>query len=116
MNGVPPACARALRNSSNIAFQAAACTTAVLVTTPSMSNRQACTPSGSPNIRPSAEKLGRKVRLILWNFQVCLGQFLDVDVLEGDYTHILDEPGRAVHIPHPGVSHRNLEEDLTVVT
>jgi len=41
-----------LRNSSNICFQAAACTTAVLVTTPSMSNRQAVTPSGRPSMSP----------------------------------------------------------------
>src|SRR5580700_3753469 len=114
-NSVPVLWARSERNSSNISFHAAACTVAVWVTTPSMSNRQARTPSGSPNIRPSAEKLCREVRLVRWNLQVRLGQFLDVDVLEGDYTYVLDESGGAVHIPHPRVSHRNLEEDLAVV-
>src|SRR5690348_15925554 len=37
------------RNSSKVAFQAAACTAAVLVSTPSMSNRHTRTCSGSPS-------------------------------------------------------------------
>src|SRR5258708_2597056 len=47
--------------------------------------------------------------------KVALSQFLNVDVLEGDYPNVLHEPRRAVHIPHPGVLHGDLEEHLAVV-
>src|SRR5579875_1617208 len=48
-HGWPVAAARRRRYSSNICFQALAWTTAVLVRTPSRSNRQAVTPSGKPS-------------------------------------------------------------------
>src|SRR6266516_25576 len=48
-------------------------------------------------------------------FQVALGQFLDVDVLEGDDPYIFHKTGRPVHVPYPGIPHRDLEEDLAVV-
>src|SRR4051812_34507638 len=46
--------------------------------------------------------------------EVGLGQLLDVHILEGDHPYVLDEPSRPVHVPHPGVLHGELEEDLTV--
>src|SRR5208283_1099701 len=80
-------------------------------------------PVRKPEHSPSAEItpaspacLRREVRLVLWNFEISLGQFLDVDVFEGDYAHVLYEPGGTVHVPHPVIPHRNLEEDLTVIT
>lgn len=30
------------------------------------------------------------------------------------HPHLLDEAGRPVHVPHPGVSHRDLEEHFTL--
>src|SRR6202034_2772396 len=87
-NSVPVFLAFSRRNSSNISFHAAAWTIAVWVTTPSMSNRQAATPSGSPNIAPP-RKLRREVRLVLEYLEVSLGQFLYVDVLEGDHAYVL---------------------------
>src|ERR1022692_174142 len=50
-----------------------------------------------------------------WQLKVALGQFLDVDILEGHDPDVLDEPGRPVHVPHPGVVHGDLEEHLAVV-
>src|SRR5436190_22409984 len=49
MNGSPVRPARSRRNASNICFQAAACTRAVCVRTPSRSNRQARIPLGKPS-------------------------------------------------------------------
>src|SRR6266513_5033980 len=49
MNGSPLRSARSRRNASNICFQAAACTRAVCVRTPSRSNRQARIPLGKPS-------------------------------------------------------------------
>src|SRR4051794_21181369 len=46
--------------------------------------------------------------------QVALVQLLDVHVLEREHPHLLDEPGRPVHVPDPGVRHRHLEEDLAL--
>src|SRR5688500_6806103 len=45
--GAPARWARSARKASNISFQAAACTLAVWVSTPSRSNRQAVMPSGT---------------------------------------------------------------------
>src|ERR1022692_2792840 len=50
-----------------------------------------------------------------WQLKVAFGQFLDVDILEGHDPDVLDEPGRPVHVPHPGVVHGDLEEHLAVV-
>src|SRR5579859_256187 len=47
--------------------------------------------------------------------EITLGEFLDIDVLERHNLNVLHKTRRAVHIPHPGVLHDNLEEDLTVV-
>src|SRR5215218_2025682 len=52
---------------------------------------------------------------VLRQLQVRLGQLLDVDVLEGDDLHALDEAGRAVDVPDPGVGHRDLEVDLATL-
>src|ERR1700689_5385750 len=57
----------------------------------------------------------RRRLLLLGHLQVTLGEFLDVDVLEGDHPDILHEPGRPVHVPDPGILHGDLEEDLAVV-
>src|ERR1700677_558260 len=46
--------------------------------------------------------------------QLGLLDLFDVDVLEGDDPHLLDEPRRPVHVPHPGVGQSELEGDLTV--
>src|SRR6185312_10036064 len=46
--------------------------------------------------------------------QLGLVQLLDVDVLEGEHPDVLDEPGRPVHVPDPGIAHGDLEVDLTV--
>lgn len=51
----------------------------------------------------------------LGQFEVALGQLFDVDVLESNDPHILDKTGGSVHVPHPGVLHRDFEEDLAVV-
>src|SRR6201999_2385378 len=53
--------------------------------------------------------------LVVGEFEVALGQFLDVDVLERDDADVLDEAGRAVHVPDPGVLHDDLEKDLAIV-
>src|SRR5579859_2922518 len=47
--------------------------------------------------------------------EITLGEFLDIDVLERHNLNVLHKTRRTVHIPHPGVLHDNLEEDLTVV-
>src|SRR5215207_3118175 len=52
----------------------------------------------------------------LRDLEVALGQLLDVDVLPGHDLDVLDEPGGAVHVPHPGVAHRHLEVDLAALT
>src|SRR5690625_2309846 len=46
-------------------------------------------------------------------FQVGFGQLFNVDVLESDHPNGLDEPGRAVHVPHPGIPEGQFEEHLT---
>src|SRR6201995_1687725 len=53
--------------------------------------------------------------LVVGEFEVALGQFLDVDVLERDDADVFDEAGRAVHVPDPGVLHDDLEKDLAIV-
>src|SRR6476469_8984706 len=58
-------------------------------------------------------RLGAKAALV-GQLEVRLLQFLDVDGLESQHPHGLDKPGRAVHIPHPGVTHSQLEVHLTV--
>src|SRR5689334_15525070 len=40
-------------------------------------------------------------------------ELLDVHVLERQHLDVLGEAGRAVHVPHPGVAHRDLEEHVT---
>src|SRR6266851_5124033 len=52
---------------------------------------------------------------LLGKLQVALGQFLDIDVLEGHDPHVLHVPGRAIHIPDPRVVHCDLEEHLAVI-
>src|SRR5262249_4861956 len=52
---------------------------------------------------------------LLWDLQVALGQFLDVDVLECDNPDVPDEPGWPVHVPDPGIMHGDLEEHLAVI-
>src|SRR4051812_790627 len=49
---------------------------------------------------------------VLRQLQVGLVQLLDVDVLERQHAHVADEPGRAVHVPDPGVGELQLEVDL----
>src|SRR5215467_6249692 len=61
-------------------------------------------------VREGPERL-----LGIWDLQVTLGEFLDVDILESDYTDILDKTRRAIHVPDPGILHGDLEEHLTVV-
>src|SRR5690242_3998489 len=46
--------------------------------------------------------------------QVALVQLLDVHVLECENADLLHETRRAVHVPHPRVRHRHLEEHLTL--
>src|SRR6478752_5165491 len=58
-------------------------------------------------------RLGAEAALV-GQLEVRLLQFLDVDVLESQHPHGLDKPGRAVHVPHPGVTHSQLEVHLTV--
>src|SRR5579859_740908 len=98
-----------------MSFHAAACTVAVCVTTPSMSNRQAVIWLGRRGPGSAAAVLASKSGLVFRQFQVGFGEFLDVHVLEGDHPDVLDETRRAVHIPHPCVTHRDLEVHLTVV-
>src|SRR5579875_1086542 len=47
--------------------------------------------------------------------KVALGEFLHVDVLERNNPHVLYKPRRAVHVPHPGILHGDLEVHLAVV-
>src|ERR1700683_1934254 len=47
--------------------------------------------------------------------KLALRQLFDVDVLEGYDPDVLHEPGRAVHVPHPGVVHGDLEEHFAVI-
>src|SRR5215470_12619911 len=56
-----------------------------------------------------------KLLLGVGDLEVALGEFLDVDVLERHDLDVLDETGGAVHVPHPGVLHDDLEEHLAVV-
>src|SRR5262249_48308172 len=55
--------------------------------------------------RPSAGSgwIASHALALLWHLQVTLGQFLDVDVLEGDNPDVPDEPGWPVHVPDPGI-------------
>ena len=63
-NGWPVAPDRSRRNSSNILVQAAACTLAVFVSTPSRSNRHPRMPSGSPSThQPTARVPAQNHRL-----------------------------------------------------
>src|SRR6478672_11030747 len=65
--------------------------------------------------RCSLRKLRSGAELVaLRQPQVGLVQLLDVDVLERDHPHVLDEPGGPVHVPHPRVGHPDLEVDLAV--
>src|SRR5581483_8768573 len=43
------------------------------------------------------------------HLQLLFRELLDVDVLERDDPHRGHEPGRAVHIPHPGIAQLDLE-------
>lgn len=45
---------------------------------------------------------------------VGLFELFHIDVLERHHSNILDETGRTVHVPHPGVVHLDLEVDLAV--
>src|SRR6266487_1884847 len=58
---------------------------------------------------------GEALLLLVGQLQIALGELFDVDVLEGDDAYVLDEPRGPVHIPHPGILHGDLEEDLAVV-
>ena len=62
--------------------------------------REGCAPGG-------LERASRQL-------EVGLVELLDVDVLERHHAHVLHEPGRPVHVPDPGVGHRDLEVDLAV--
>ena len=42
------------------------------------------------------------------------GQFFDVDVLERNHTDVLDETGRTVNVPDPGVLQGQVEVDFPV--
>src|ERR1051326_9085871 len=64
---------------------------------------------------PGPKRSGEALVLFVGELEVTLGELFDVHVLEGDDTHVLDEPGRAVHVPHPGVLHGDFEVDLAVV-
>src|SRR5690606_18563849 len=55
----------------------------------------------------------RREGAVLRQPQVGLLQLLHVDVLERDDPDVLDEPGRTVHVPYPGVRHAYLEVDLS---
>ena len=46
--------------------------------------------------------------------QLGLLDLFDVDVLEGDHPHLLDEPSRPVHVPYPGIGQPQLEVHLAV--
>src|ERR1700722_8085026 len=69
--------------------------------------------------RPAGARTGvaqrRRELLLLGDLEVALGQFLDVHVLERNNSYILHETRRPVHVPHPGILHRDLEEHLAVV-
>src|SRR5258708_32001533 len=72
-------------------------------------------PSAAAPIAAAIPWLLRKARLVLRQFKVALGELLDVDVLERDYPHVLDETRRPIHVPYPGVLHDDLEEHFPVV-
>src|SRR6266566_8678429 len=72
-------------------------------------------PMRLPRPRRARDPPRRRPLFGFGQFQVALGQFLDVDVLEGDDPYIFHKTGRTVHVPHPGILHRDLEEDLAVV-
>src|SRR3984957_8834207 len=63
--------------------------------------------------RPAGARTGvaqrRRELLLLGDLEVALGQFLDVHVLERNNSYILHETRRPVHVPHPGILHRDLE-------
>src|SRR5437764_14007204 len=67
MNCSPRCSARRRRYSSNICFQAAACTFAVCVSTPSRSNRHARIAPGSPSVgsTPLSEALEKREDALL---------------------------------------------------
>ena len=59
-------------------------------------------------------RLSCRSHLCVGQLELRLVELLDVDVLERQHPDGLDEPGRAVHVPHPGVAHRQLEVHLAV--
>src|ERR1700730_14010763 len=62
---------------------------------------------GWPEVSGGRVGSGKALLLVvgLRELQVALGEFLDIDVPEGDDPDVLHEPRWAVHIPHPGVLH-----------
>src|SRR6516162_8322511 len=61
-------------------------------------------------VRPRPEPgppSGEALLLVVWvgELKVALGEFLDVDVLEGDDPDVLHKSRWAVHVPHPGILH-----------
>src|SRR5689334_15212074 len=58
---------------------------------------------------------GWELLVVFGDLEVALGQFLYVHVLERHHADVLHETGGAVHVPHPGILHRDFEEDLAVL-
>src|SRR5699024_7814546 len=112
--GGPPAC-RAVRSPSSRAPPPAS--RYLRVTTENTSVRRrpgplSCGPGRGRLWRRRA--CGESRGALLGEPELGLVQLLDVDVLECQHAHVLDEPRWSVHVPHPGVGHPDVEVHLPV--
>src|SRR5581483_3011390 len=74
-----------------------------------------CVPADPPrwrNLLVAWDQGGTSFVLVDRRVEVRRSQRLDVDVLEGQHLHRLGEASRAVHVPHPGVAHGDLEKHV----
>src|SRR4029077_13153164 len=62
----------------------------------------------------SGRRCGPVGRCLLRQPQLGLFHLFDVHVLERDHPDLLDESGRSIHIPDPGVGQAQLEVDLAL--
>ncbi len=60
-------------------------------------------PPRSPRNRRHGQPHRQRLGELFGQPQLGLLHLFDVDVLEGDHPHLLDEPSRPVHVPYPGI-------------
>ncbi len=74
------------------------------VARPLIENRgQLPPPPRSPRNRRHGQPHRQRLGELFGQPQLGLLHLFDVDVLEGDHPHLLDEPSRPVHVPYPGI-------------